>query len=153
MAELSRGERVQRALVALFDEPSKPKGLTVHRNPGVPIPSDDLPALVLMWVPGEEEEVTRLDHGGALQRRLPLRAEIRAGSADTELLNDQVDEIYVWTVTQVAKDRTLGGLTFDIEEVASTREVAQADETYIARGVHLSVTYLTDADDPTEGVT
>jgi hypothetical protein len=149
MADLSIREQILQALVDLWDEPSKPTGLTVHRDPSRPIPSDDLPALAVSMEPSDSERTERLDHSPGVERTMTVRAGIRAGGSDVESLYEQTDEIYVWVVTQVALDRTLGGLSEDIVERRASFEAAEADKTFHALGILFDVTYFTSEDDPT----
>jgi hypothetical protein len=153
-------ERIVRELVRLLNEPSKPAHLTVHRNLGRPVQSDDCPALVVAITPGDGAESTqRMDHWDGLERTLRLTAEIRTAGADVETLHADTDEIYAWVVTQIGASRAagleagtgpLGGLCEDIREVGLAYGIADHDQTYQALGVILEVTYWTSETDPRE---
>lgn len=150
MPDLSKGERILQALVALWDDPGKPAGLTVHRNPARPIPSDELSALAVGRQPdATTETVQRITHSPGVERALQVLAEIRTGDADVESLIAQTDEIYVWVISQVALDRSLDGLCENIVETGSSFEAHEADLTYHAQGVLFTVYYTTSEDDPT----
>jgi hypothetical protein len=151
MPDRSKREQILRALVELWDEGSKPDGLTVHRSPARPIQSDELPALAVSMDPGSDaaERVVRLDHSPGVERIMRVRAEIRTAGADVDSLYDETDEIYVWVIEQVALDRTLDGLCEDIVEVEIGFAAGEADMTYHAQGVGFDVTYFTSEDDPT----
>ena len=152
MPDRSKREQILRALVDLWNEGSRPDGLTVHRSPARPIQSDELPALAVSMDPGSDdaaERVVRLDHSPGVERIMRVRAEIRTAGADVDSLHDETDEIYVWVIEQVALDRTLDGLCEDIVEVEGDFAAAEADMTYQAQGVGFDVTYFTSEDDPT----
>lgn len=141
-------ELVVRRAHALWDAPAKPAGLRVHRDFGRQLQADELPALVL-----DEDEATPelLDHSPGMEETIRFRAEIRVGGPDVERVIEQRGEIFAWCVTQIASDRTLGGLVERVwERERSIQRAEAAGGSIHALTIQWEALLFRSEDDPRE---
>jgi len=147
-------ERIVEAAMTALEQSASPNPAVVHRYRTRPIERDQLPAIVLYpTVPpgrGQSELVQRLDHDDGLERTLNLRAECRAEVAEGEIADAVVDPLYLWVVTALRADPTLGGLAVDLQERAVSYDAAESGRIFAACAVDFEVTYYTAEDDPAE---
>jgi hypothetical protein len=147
--ERSIRERILDALVDLWGGASRPNGLEVYRTPAVLQDDEELNALAVIPEPDNPESETRLDHDDGVECRLTVIAAFRAANVEEGEAWQQADRVFVWLMTQVALDRTLGGLCKDIRRVGMGEyRISHADRTYAAAAERFEVVYHTSEDDP-----
>lgn len=150
----SRREAVIQAIETLLQGAAL-AGVTVHRYRTRPIDSDDLPAWVVypFTAPGgESERAQRRTLGGQVDRILTVRVELRVVAAPPLAPDAALDPHYVAVVRAMLGAPTLGGLSLDIEERATSFDAVERDQVYAAAGVDFEVTYATLEADPETGV-
>lgn len=150
----SRREQVIAAWVAKLQADAL-AGVTVHRYRTRPIDSDKLPAWVVYPITapgGESERVQRRTLGGEVDRSLNIRTEIRVVATPPLAPDAALDPHYLAIIESLLGDQTLGGLTLDIEERATSFDAVERDQVYAAAGVDFEVTYATLEADPETGV-
>lgn len=106
-------EQVFQGVESALDGVGKPTGLTVHREPAVPLEEDAEKALVLY---PQSRATGPGDHGVSVEHRLGLVVEIRrrlttAERAAGTSASQAMDELYQWAVTSLHEwfqSQTLG---------------------------------------------
>lgn len=144
----SIGERIVQAFVTTldFNDPGKPTGLTVHRDDSEPLERDDLPALVAY---PNTDPLGLGDHQSD-EHSLEILVEARVRKTDPLHVIDQLlDELYVWAVQRVHVDRSFGGLAKNVRLTRRgwDREAADSQHGLLLMG--FTVEYFTALGDPT----
>lgn len=114
----SKRDQILSTITALLDAPGKPAGVIVRRGfTSVFDEIADPDAVGISVAPGEEEVVSVGSSRVPLVDRTLIVAITISGACDAASSPDQrLDPALSWAVSQIAKDRSLGGLALGVEE-------------------------------------
>jgi hypothetical protein len=128
--------------------PSKPAGLTIHRERTRAIEVDTLPAVLLYFKDDEPKPIGSQREAPLTERRMVLTVESRAIGSPTLSPDEALDPVYLWTVYRLLKNERFGGLANGIEEGKTEWHSKEGDLALASATTYFTIRYRTSRIDP-----